>query len=83
MPKVLSITAAIPGWVAKFENDGDKYEQPVVLCALVQDDTDPSLQWPASYSIGSDDGRMAMQETDDEIPGFAGYEYRGADSLPR
>ncbi|WP_163840416.1 hypothetical protein [Pseudoxanthomonas sacheonensis] len=76
MPKVLSITPALPGWYSVFkEEDGTTNESPVILWALVEDDEDPSMRWPASYSFSErDPGGLAT--TDDEISNFDGHIYR-------
>ena len=76
MPKVVSITPALPGWYSTFkDSDGETYELPVALWALIEDDNDPSLRWPSSYSVAEGD-RSGLLHTDDEDSGFAGYLYR-------
>lgn len=76
MAKVLSITPALPGWYSTFkEADGGTYELPVALWALIEDDENPSLRWPSSYSVAEGDS-AGLLHTDDEDSQFAGYLYR-------
>lgn len=76
MPKVISVTPAVPGWFSVFkEEDGNTYELPVVLWALVEDEENPALRWPASYSIADRDP-AGLLSTDDEASNFDGHIYR-------
>ena len=75
MSKVLSITPALPGWFSVYKDGEETFELPVVLWALVEDDDNPALRWPTSYSVGGDTAE-AMTSTDDEDANFTGYVYR-------
>lgn len=75
MAKVLSIVPALPGWFSIFKDDEGGFELPVALWALVEDDDDPALRWPTSYSVAEGDA-ASMSQADDDDPGFAGYVYR-------
>ncbi|KAF1722645.1 hypothetical protein [Pseudoxanthomonas wuyuanensis] len=75
MPKAISITAAPPGWFSVFKDTEGTFEQPVALWALMEDEDNPAMRWPTSYSTAADDP-MSLNHPDDEDANFVGHVYR-------
>jgi hypothetical protein len=71
------LAPAIPGWFSVFsEADGNKTEYPVALWTLMEDEDQPGVRWPSSYSAGVAGVVNDMLETDDSVGNFVGYVYR-------
>lgn len=76
MAKLLSIMPAQPGWFSVYrDDDGGTFEMPVALWALVEDEKNPDLRWPTSFSPSESDA-AGMIQADDEDRNFAGYVFR-------
>ncbi|WP_313426086.1 hypothetical protein [Stenotrophomonas rhizophila] len=83
MAKILSITPALPGWYSVFKDGDGEFVLPVALWALVEDDEDPSLRWPTSFSVSEGDGSSTFTVTDDEDRSFIGHRYVDPMAAPK
>ncbi|WP_164085921.1 hypothetical protein [Stenotrophomonas maltophilia] len=70
MATAISISTALPGWFAVYQDGGGEYEVPVVLWALAQ--TESGETYPSAFSAGGE-GKRPLGEMDCVDPNFVRY----------